>query len=358
VSIVSVVVVTTLPDTKFTQLVGAARVVAAVVTKGSRCGRFRTLETDWHSEMFTRAAISRLGRRREWNRLATFSKNVGPLDAAMGNTVSWKGHCLDNHDHLTSSFCFRALSAGPPLPQREQDKTTAWKNVLVQLRTIPNLITLGRIVVSPYIAYLILVPHDYTTALAVSAVAAVSDGVDGWIAKSWPATQQTVLGTYLDPLADKVFVNTVALSLYAATPLLPTHMVLAWCVKDVVLMAATYHYVAARTPAGQAVMDPVATPLHVTPTLISKVNTVWQFVVLVVAMGTAVATDGSVVMAAAEAASTAVVAGEAASWMPSWREAATAQAPTVLPILCTISTVTTVASMASYLDFSAMKRRR
>lgn len=182
-----------------------------------------------------------------------------------------------------------------------------------QLQTVPNLLTLSRIGVAPVIAYWII-SEQVPLAGAACVVAAVTDVLDGWIAKSWPQTQQTVLGTYLDPLADKILINTTATSLWY-TGVLPTPLVVLWWSKDIILVWATYIYVAQRTPDAQtvwSVMDPVRTPLRVSPTWTSKLNTGLQFVTL--ATGLAYGAGSPLVTALCGATAVTTVASVASYW--------------------------------------------
>lgn len=147
-----------------------------------------------------------------------------------------------------------------------------------QLQSIPNIITLTRIVATPYLSYLIIT-DQYGYALGGCFLAAFSDYMDGYIAKNYNSA--TVLGTYLDPLADKLIINTLAVSL-GYQDILPIWIVSLWLARDVGLMATTYWWVRKNTDRskGQAVIDPGRTPLQVHPTNISKVNTVLQFFTL------------------------------------------------------------------------------
>jgi cardiolipin synthase len=67
--------------------------------------------------------------------------------------------------------------------------------------TIPNLLTLTRILLTPLLVWLLL---DYRPgqALVVFFVAGITDGLDGLVARL--CHQKTTLGAYLDPLADKL----------------------------------------------------------------------------------------------------------------------------------------------------------
>ncbi|MBZ9537654.1 MULTISPECIES: CDP-diacylglycerol--glycerol-3-phosphate 3-phosphatidyltransferase [Modicisalibacter] len=77
---------------------------------------------------------------------------------------------------------------------------------------IPNLLTLARIVFIPLLVILFYLPFawSYTVTAALFALAAVTDWLDGFLARRWD--QSTPFGAFLDPVADKVMVA-VALAL-------------------------------------------------------------------------------------------------------------------------------------------------
>ncbi len=81
---------------------------------------------------------------------------------------------------------------------------------LRQILTAPNQLTLLRMIFLPFIV-INLVKHDFRWALALFVLAGLSDGVDGLLART--LHQQTVLGQYLDPIADKLLMSTMFLVL-------------------------------------------------------------------------------------------------------------------------------------------------
>ena len=81
---------------------------------------------------------------------------------------------------------------------------------LRQILTAPNQLTLLRMIFLPFIV-INLVKHDFKWALALFVLAGISDGLDGLLARS--LHQQTVLGQYLDPIADKLLMSTMFLVL-------------------------------------------------------------------------------------------------------------------------------------------------
>ena len=81
---------------------------------------------------------------------------------------------------------------------------------LSQILTAPNQLTLARLAFLPFIINN-LVENRYGWALGLFAVAGLSDGLDGLLARR--LKQQTLLGQYLDPIADKLLLSTVFLVL-------------------------------------------------------------------------------------------------------------------------------------------------
>ena len=79
-----------------------------------------------------------------------------------------------------------------------------------QLFTAPNQLTLLRMLFLPFIV-INLVDDHYTTALILFVLAGISDGLDGLLARR--LHQQTLLGQYLDPIADKLLLSTLFLVL-------------------------------------------------------------------------------------------------------------------------------------------------
>ena len=81
---------------------------------------------------------------------------------------------------------------------------------LSQLLTAPNQLTLLRMVFLPFII-IHLVGGRYSWALILFVLAGISDGLDGLLARV--LKQQTKIGQYLDPMADKLLLSTMFLVL-------------------------------------------------------------------------------------------------------------------------------------------------
>ena len=73
--------------------------------------------------------------------------------------------------------------------------------------TLPNILTVLRLVAAPVIAVLFLYftrPYADWFALLLFIVASVTDWIDGYVARAW--NQESQLGAMLDPIADKAMV--------------------------------------------------------------------------------------------------------------------------------------------------------
>jgi cardiolipin synthase len=101
-------------------------------------------------------------------------------------------------------------------------------------RTVPNLLTLARLIATPFLAWLILNHHtNYATALF--GLVGLSDYFDGWIARHTNTVSE--LGTTLDPVSDRVLIIVILFSLIAAH-LIPLWLGIPVLFRDVVLSVA------------------------------------------------------------------------------------------------------------------------
>ncbi len=92
----------------------------------------------------------------------------------------------------------------------------------------PNLLTVGRVAAVPALAAAFYLPGDvgkWTTCL-IFTIAAVTDFLDGYIARSW--SMQSSFGRMLDPIADKLLVGAAILMLvhFDRAPILPSLVIL------------------------------------------------------------------------------------------------------------------------------------
>ena len=125
---------------------------------------------------------------------------------------------------------------------------------------IPNLVTTGRILLVPIVVWAIM-SGQMLIAFWVFVIAALSDAVDGFLAKRLGATSE--FGAYLDPLADKAMLVSIYVTLGIAE-LLPAWVVIAVVSRDIMIVGAV------------VVAWLVEKPLTIRPFLISKLNTTAQ----------------------------------------------------------------------------------
>jgi CDP-diacylglycerol--glycerol-3-phosphate 3-phosphatidyltransferase len=88
-------------------------------------------------------------------------------------------------------------------------------NLRGQMTDLPNLVTMARVLIVPVVLYFIdnFSPVRSFIAACLYLVASVGDGLDGYLARS--RGQVSVLGKFLDPLADKLMVTAVLVFLVA-----------------------------------------------------------------------------------------------------------------------------------------------
>jgi len=137
---------------------------------------------------------------------------------------------------------------------------------------IPNIITLGRVILVPIVFWL-LVSGQTQLAFFVFVLAGVSDAVDGFIAKRFGLS--TELGAYLDPLADKLLIVSIFVAL-GVRGALPSWLVIAVVTRDLLIVV------------GVILSWLLNHPVRIRPLAVSKANTAAQIVLA----GTVLADDG------------------------------------------------------------------
>ena len=123
--------------------------------------------------------------------------------------------------------------------------------------SIPNIITLGRIILVPVIVWAIA-SSQMEIAFAIFVIAGISDAVDGFLAKRFNMTSE--LGALLDPLADKALLVSifVALGIWGAVPRWIVILVVS---RDLMIVAAVI------------VSWLFDKPVPMKPSMVSKLNT-------------------------------------------------------------------------------------
>jgi CDP-diacylglycerol--glycerol-3-phosphate 3-phosphatidyltransferase len=75
---------------------------------------------------------------------------------------------------------------------------------LVQLKHFPNFLSLVRLLAAPYLFWL-LWEREWGAAILVMVLAAITDGLDGFLARRWKTSSR--VGEMLDPIADKILLS-------------------------------------------------------------------------------------------------------------------------------------------------------
>lgn len=135
--------------------------------------------------------------------------------------------------------------------------------------SIPNLITLGRILLVPLVVWAIS-SGTMWIAFVLFVVAGVSDAVDGFLAKRYNMT--TELGRYLDPLADKALIVSIYLAL-GINGTIPRWLVILVVSRDILIVG------------GIMLSWLMGDPLKIKPLWVSKLNTAAQIVFACVVLG-------------------------------------------------------------------------
>ncbi len=137
-----------------------------------------------------------------------------------------------------------------------------------QLRAAPNLLTLMRLFIIPFLVIEIL-DEQYLVAFALFMLAGISDALDGVLARR--LQQKTTLGQYLDPIADKLLLSTLFLVL-THVGLMPRYVTVLVFSRDLgILLISTLLFT-------------TGTLRDFRPSLFGKLNTLVQIIALIVVL--------------------------------------------------------------------------
>src|SRR6516225_10620323 len=135
--------------------------------------------------------------------------------------------------------------------------------------SIPNIITLGRILLVPIVVWAIA-SNQMEIAFAVFVIAGVSDAVDGFLAKRFNMASE--LGAMLDPLADKALLVSIymALGIWGAVP------------RWIVILVVSRDFMIVTAVIVSWLFDK---PVAMKPSMLSKLNTVAQVAFAALVLG-------------------------------------------------------------------------
>jgi len=133
---------------------------------------------------------------------------------------------------------------------------------------LPNTLTLIRILLIPVFVILII-DKSFWWALIVFALAGITDGIDGLIARI--TRQRTEMGAYLDPIADKLLLSAGFITL-AIIEMIPGWLAVIVITRDMIILL------------GVSIMILTHSPPKIQPSLISKVTTSLQIATIILVL--------------------------------------------------------------------------
>ncbi|KIW88664.1 CDP-diacylglycerol-glycerol-3-phosphate 3-phosphatidyltransferase [Cladophialophora bantiana CBS 173.52] len=219
--------------------------------------------------------VSRLSRERNFSTTPSISNANGRKS-------------LDNTQEETSSSGLKPspTSPIPPpttptiLPPRlPRSLTQAQAQAHENIYTIPNALTLSRLLSAPLIGYFVL-HHEPLMALTLFAYAGFTDLIDGYLARRFHS--QTVVGTVIDPMADKILMTTCVVTL-TANGTLPLWLAVIVLGRDVGLAISAIYFRWISLPPPKTFTrywDFSLPSAEVHPTEISKINTLLQLLLV------------------------------------------------------------------------------
>jgi cardiolipin synthase len=146
--------------------------------------------------------------------------------------------------------------------------------------TIPNFISIARLLIVPAIVYLVMLDR-FVAAGLLFVLAGISDAVDGFIAKRFGASSE--LGAYLDPIADKALLMSVFVT-FGLKGSLPLWLIMLVVSRDILIIGAVMLAWIMRNP------------MKVQPLMVSKFNTATQIVLVAIVFGVESGLNGLAVL--------------------------------------------------------------
>ncbi|PFH50310.1 hypothetical protein AMATHDRAFT_145465 [Amanita thiersii Skay4041] len=215
-------------------------------------------------------------------RILTFTTHSVPLCTASYTPI----FCLRRQHFFqcpkSRHTILRAFSTpSQPGPSRDQQSDQPPKKPIIskELReniyTIPNLLTVSRILACPVLGWSIL-HNDFYLATSLLVYAGLTDLADGYLARRY--NMHSVIGTILDPAADKTLMTTLTVTL-TMQGMLPVPLAVIILGRDILLSLSAFYIRYTTLPPPKTILrywDFSIPSAEVRPTLISKVNTALQ----------------------------------------------------------------------------------
>lgn len=133
---------------------------------------------------------------------------------------------------------------------------------------IPNALTLLRLLLVPLLVIL-LMQGAHFRALLLLAFLGITDALDGFLARI--LKQQTALGAYLDPIADKTLITSCFIAL-AISKIIPGWLAVIVISRDIIILL------------GVSVLYMMSIPFAIRPAMVSKATTTFQILTVFFAL--------------------------------------------------------------------------
>ena len=189
--------------------------------------------------------------------------------------LRWIVQCRHGRGLHSSNTCtsFRYLSNQSG---SKKDDDSTGQEMTENIMTVPNLLCASRVVLAPVIGCYVI-SGEFSFAFGLLAVASFTDLLDGYIARQFKS-QSSVFGSMLDPLADKVLMTVMVISLTYAS-LLPFPLCALIIGRDIAIVSAVSYlrFISLPQPRTLSRYFDLSLPtVEMKPTLISKYNTFFQ----------------------------------------------------------------------------------
>lgn len=163
------------------------------------------------------------------------------------------------------------------IPIKPEPETKPEKSLKEEVYTLPNILTMTRIAAAPLVGYYI-VNGESIAAISLFSYSCITDFLDGFIARKF--NMKTVLGTIIDPIADKLLMGISTIALYIGN-IMPEYLALIIIGKDAMLAAMGIYYRITTLPAPKTfkrLINLSIPTVKVEPNLLSKINTGLQMI--------------------------------------------------------------------------------
>lgn len=213
------------------------------------------------------------------------SQSATPLYAQSDAVLFPKVNNFLRNEHFPIKLPLINRTGGIQLGDGERTVISKPDEFVGNFFNLPNLISLGRLVSGPFLGWMI-VNEMYLPAFIGLGISGASDWLDGFVARRMGIN--SLIGSYIDPLADKVLIGCVAVAMVDKGLLHPGLVALV-VLRDVALVGGAFYKRASSLDWNWKSLHEFFNidgmrPEKVEPLFLSKINTVFQLVLVAAAL--------------------------------------------------------------------------